>query len=202
MLILLLALGQSRLTQPSEAIQNVQSIPPLITAYSIASLVGVVIIPLFVALYLTLKERNKGYASLGAVLGTVGAVLLTVSFLISSAYIDLAESYAQASAADKGALSAVATGVGGLSFALVRAGLIFLGFGVTAIGGAMRGTATFRGHYGTISVLFGIIITVGSYVGPLPLGSFSLGLFMLGFVATNAWLIIVGFKIYRMSKVP
>lgn len=175
--------------------QLVQNRTPLIIGSAFWLVISLLLIPFFLALYRSLREANLGYALLGSVLGVLAAAVIAILVSVSSSSaLGLAELYDKAAAADKPMVITVAEATsrwtpGG--FFQVEG--VFRAIALIAIGGAMLESPAFKKGYGWMSVIIGIVFL-------LPVGFFLPVFFIFIEILFLIWLILVGFRVYRLSK--
>ena len=168
------------------------------------SIVMLAAIPMFLALYALLKERSPSYALIGGVFGILWAVSLLI-FLVMR-YETLAASawlYSTAVPGDQGMVVAAAEATFFSVYGLFYIGGIFGSIGFIATGAAMLGTPSFRKGYGLMAVIFGILFGVGTVdityfaaSNPQAPNPFFLIFGLIFWV----WLIVVGQKVFRLSR--
>ena len=160
-------------------------------------------IPLFLALYTSLRKTSVRYALLGTVSGVIAVSIASINLFASIPLkLALAELYSKTADADKKTMIGVAEAISSSSAASLPLFFLFLIIAFLAVGAAMGRSAAFRNGYGWLSIVLGIILVVF-----LPLGGLLMFLqlwvpqfFALVIIPPILWLILVGFKIYRLSN--
>ncbi len=172
----------------------VQNRAALLTGSTLLLAVSVLFVPFFLALYRSLRGANLGYALIGSVLGVLAATVIAVlASVSSSSALGLADLYDKAAASDKAMIVTLAEATGSWTpggFFQVEG--VFRAISLLALGGAMLQSTTFQKGYGWMSVVLGVIFL-------LPVGLFFSICFILIEVGFAIWLIVVGFKVYRLS---
>jgi magnesium-transporting ATPase (P-type) len=188
------------LAKPEEMIRRFPDIRAARTVENGLYLVVLVLwVAHFLALYRALRERSHAPALFGSVLGIVGLGVLAAGALPHVATAPISDLYHAAGATleDQTTLAFIWQATQGIFDALLFVGLVLLPIGLIALGVAMQGTPAFGKGFGKLTVGLGVIGVIAAAVvliDPLspvaPLGVFALIIFNL----------VVGWKVYRLSK--
>jgi len=169
------------------------------------SIIMLAAIPLFLALYTILKERSPSYALIGVVFGILWAVTL-LTFLVMR-YETLAASaylYSTAVPGEQAMVVAAAEATFFSVYGLWYLAGIFGSIGFIATGAAMFGAPSFKRGYGWMAVAFGILFGLGTldiayYAASNPQAPNPF--FLIFGLLFWAWLIVIGQKLYRLSRI-
>lgn len=175
----------------------VQNKTRVVVAVSLEFIGALLLIPLFLALYRSLKEARVGYAMLGSVLGVLGATMSVIAATQEGSTLFLAELYDKASGADKQTVFTIAQASSMSGGGFFVTSNLFVAIALIAIGGAMLGSLTFGRRYAWISSIFGILLAGGLF---LVIGFSSFIGFLFFILAFTVWPILIGLKVYRLSK--
>jgi hypothetical protein len=155
----------------------------------------------FLALYRALRGARLAPALFGSVLGIAGLVVLAAGALPHVATGRISDLYHApgATPADQATLVLLWKATEGIFDALLVEGLLFLPIGLIALGVAMLGTPSFGSGFGGTSVVLGVVGVVAAsaaLVDPLtPIAAF-------GFFAIIVFHLVLGWKLYRVSRAP
>lgn len=173
----------------------------ILVGFSLFFATSLLAIPLFLALYRNLREASLGYALLGTVLGVLSSTILAITVSVYALFSSgLANLYASATTPDQKMVAVSlaqvifyenASLIGGL--ALV--GTVFSGLALLVTGGAMRQSTTFHKGLGWMSIVFGVVFIILGSIGPIWPGFFFTQILLI------FWFILVGLRVYRLSKV-
>ncbi len=175
--------------------QNITSVG---VAVSLEFVGALVLIPLFLALYGSLREGSLAYALLGSVLGVLGVTMSAVASTQELSGALIAQLYVKAATADQKAIFNIAQAASASGGGFFLTSSLLIGTGLVFIGGALLGGATFRKAYGWLGVISGVGLIVGVFL-VLGFGS-PLG-FLLGLLESIVWPILMGLRLYRASRV-
>ena len=170
---------------------------PSILGWMLLFVVSILFIPLFIGLYRSLRLESPAFSISGSVIGIIGMSILALGlmFLILLGLVTLPALYADVTEPERHILLIVAQSIAppislggppGLIGAINLTGLALLGVALILVGLAMLQSQLFRNAYGWLSIILGLysIIPVVSH-----------------FPVFIIWGIVVGLKIYRLSKV-
>ena len=158
-------------------------------------------VPLFLALYRSLRTTSRGPALFGSTLSVLGLGVLAAGALPHVATVRLSDLYhaPDATANDKATLVLLWQATQGVFDALLLAGLLLTTAGVIVLGMAMHGDPTFGRWAGRVSVVLGIVgVVAGAIVLVDPLSSTA----ALGIFALIIFHLVVGWKVYRLYRAP
>ena len=151
------------------------------------------------ALYRALRHASPAPALIGSILLGIGLVVLAAGALPHAATVLIADLYHApgASVQDQAGLVMAWHATQGMFNALLVTGLVLLPFGMLGIGIAMRGAPAFGKGYAWAGVTLGVIgagAAVALLVDPQ---SF---IAVLGFFALIIFHMVMGLKLYRLSR--
>ena len=158
-------------------------------------------IPLFLALYVLLRDTNPTSALIGGVFGVVWAVS-TIMFLIMR-YWTLSTSaflYSSAAPADQAAVVAAAEATFYSVYGLFYVGGIFGSIAFIATGIAMFGATPFRRGYAWMAVAFGLLYAVSMVDIAASSQTVSNPFFVVLLIVFLGWSIVIGQKLFRLSR--
>ena len=161
-------------------------------------------IPLFLALYIFLRDTNPTSALIGGVFGVLWAVSM-IMFLIMR-YETLSTSaflYSTAAPADQAAVVAAAEATYYSVHGMFYVGGIFGSIALIATGLAMFGTTPFRRGYAWMAVAFGLLyaLSLADIALPGPSGlTVPNPFFIVVFIVFLGWSIVIGQKLFRLSR--
>jgi hypothetical protein len=162
------------------------------------------VLVLWVPLYLTLRRRlervRPAPAQTGSTLGLLGLGLLAAGAIPHAATSRLSDVYHAAGtrAEDKATLVLVWHGIQGIFDALLLAGLLVMSAGIVLLGLAMRSDPAFGRGTAWLSTLLG---AAGLGAGFVVLIDPASAVAALGIFALIAFHLLLGWKVYRLSKV-
>ncbi len=165
---------------------------------SIELIGGLLLVPLFLALYRNLREASVGYAMVGGVFGVLGAVLSAIASLSEGSTLFLAQLYDKASATDKPMVLTVAQAVSMIGGGFFVISVVLLALALVAVGGAMLAGSAFRKWHGWLGIISGVGLGIGVI---LVIGFLSPAGFLLFLLGELVWPVVVGLKVYRLSKI-
>ena len=181
--------------------------PLAVTHFSLVFVHGILSIFLFVGLYRSLQASKGAFALLGTVLGVLAFAMILPGITIEyGANSILSELYTQSAAADRNAVLAVYRGVFSLGGVFLFVTISLLGVAFLAIGQAMKESDAFEPWVRWMTTIFGIVIVLAMVVTAMAIAGLVGGFAFLGFISASilgqlVWPILVGWKIYRLSKV-
>jgi len=157
-------------------------------------------VPLFLALYRALRRTSLAPALFGSVLGILGLVVLVAGALPHIATAPISDLYHAPGATpeDQATLALLWQATQGIFDATLAAGAIVLQLGLIALGVAMLGAPAFGKGFGGVSVVLGVVGLVAAafnMVDPSMIGAGS-------FFAHLVFLLVLGWKVYSLSKAP
>src|SRR5215212_269883 len=155
----------------------------------------------FLALYRALRERSLAPALFGSVLGIVGLGVLAAGALPHAATAPISDLYHAPGATpeDRATLVLMWQATEGIFDALFGVGLLLVPIGFVALGVAMLGAPTFGKGFGAVSVVVGVVGVVAAsvlLVDPLSASAF------IGVLALIVFHLVVGWKVYSLSRAP
>jgi hypothetical protein len=155
---------------------------------------------LILALYRALRETSLAPAFFGGVLGILGLATLAAGALPHVATAPLSDLYHApgATPADQATLALMWQATWGMFDALLAAGFIVLLIGLTALGVAMLGTPAFGKGFGWASVVLGVVGLVAATLNMVE--SSMIG--ALSFFAMIIFFLLLGWKVYNLSRTP
>jgi hypothetical protein len=162
------------------------------------SLVLVLWVTHFLALYRALRVTSLAPALFGSVLGIVGLAVLAAGALPHVATARISDLYHASGATPeaKATLVLLWQATQGIFDALLVAGLVFVPFGLVALGVAMLRAPVFGKGYAAASVVLGVVGVVAASVLMVdPLSPIAVA----GFFALIAFHLVLGWKVYRLS---
>jgi hypothetical protein len=165
--------------------------------YLVALILGVT---LFLALYRALRGASLAPALFGSVLGIVGLVVLAGGALPHVATAPISDLYHAPGATpqDQATLALLWQATQGIFDALLAVGFIVVPAGIIALGVAMLGAPAFGRGFGGLSVVLGVVglvAAVFNMIDPSPIGAGT-------FFAIIIFFIVLGWKVYSLSRVP
>jgi hypothetical protein len=157
-------------------------------------------VPLFPALYRRLRGTRPAPALFGAILNILGIAVLAAGALPHVATGRLADLYHApgATAGDRAGLVLVWQATQGIFDALLLAGLLLMAAGVVLLGSAMVRDRTFGKGVATVGLLLGIAALGAGVTVLIDPGS---PLTAIGFFALIAFHLVLGVKVYRLSRI-
>ncbi len=169
------------------------------------SLLALASIPLFLALYVSLRNARPSEALIGGVFGVLWAVT-SLTFLVmrygaesTSAFL-----YSTAAPADQALVVAAAEATFYSVYGLFYVAGILASIALIAVGVAMFGTTSFERGYGWMTVVFGILYALSiaeiAFAYSTNPTTQNPG-FVILIIVLNAWPIVMGQKLFRLSKV-
>src|SRR5215217_4184141 len=155
----------------------------------------------FLALYRALRGMSLAPALFGSVLGIVGLGVLAAGALPHVASIPISDLYHApgGSPQEHATLVLMWQATEGIFDALFGVGLLLVPIGFIALGVAMLGTPTFGKGFGGVSVALGVVGVVAAsvlLVDPLSPSAF------VGVLALIVFHLVVGWKVYNLSRAP
>jgi hypothetical protein len=154
----------------------------------------------FLALYRALKSSSLAPALFGSVLGILGLGVLAAGALPHVATLPLSNLYHApgATSADQATLVLLWQATQGIFDALLITGLVLLSVSLVVLGLGMFGPRTFGRSFGGLSLVFGVAGGVAAVVLLIdPLSPIA----VIGFFALILFHLVLGWKVYRLSKV-
>ncbi len=155
-------------------------------------LVGLLLfIPFLAVLYSSLREPSRLFARIGLGTGVLAVIVLIFGLLgsIGAAEV-LSRVYMEAATGDRPVVVAIYGGFLSLFGVGIAAGFLFAGLAFVAFGIAMRGSRDFGGGLAWLSVALGIIIVLFTF----------LLLAFLAFIAVAVFALVLGWKVYSLSR--
>lgn len=177
------------------------------TIFSIATLVlfaySILLLPFYMALYKRLKEGGPEHSRFGVFLGIGAAVLFgAVTTAASSVALGLGTLYGLAVTGQVSDDAVVSTVDGILRFSggLLDVESRLRGISLIAIGAALLKTAALQRWYGWMSMVVGILLLPVTLAAPFVEVPFLFQLQQLKEIPFVLWLVLVGFRLFSMSK--
>jgi hypothetical protein len=157
-------------------------------------------VPIYLALYRRLEKARPAPALVGSALGTLGLGVLAAGSIPHVATSRLADLYhsAEASAQDQAALVLLWQETQGIFDALLLVGLLVTSIGIVLLGLAMQADPAFGNGPAWLSMLLG---AAGLAAGTVVLMDPKSPVAALGIFALIGFHLILGWKVYRLSKV-
>lgn len=185
---------------PAEAIMRFPENRAALNTFQILNLVAIIVaLPLLLALYRALRRTSRASALFGSVLAALGLPILAFSIVPSLILTPfLADLHAEATTDAVRTTLVLLWQTSILIFnTAFLIGVLFLGIAFIVLGVAMLGNEDFGQGFGWLSVVLGVVgviaISVGQFVDiPLALGAVPFILFLL----------IMGWKVYSLSRMP
>jgi len=156
-------------------------------------------VPVYLALYRRLERTRRAPALVGSALGTLGLGVLAAGAIPHAATSRLSDLYHApgATAEDQATLALVWQGTQGIFDALLLAGLLVTATGIVLLGLAMHADPAFGKGAAWLSMLLG---TAGLAAGIVVLIDPKSLVAALGVFALIGFHLILGWKVYRLSK--
>jgi hypothetical protein len=154
----------------------------------------------FLALYRALRGTSLAPALFGSVLGILGLVVLAAGALPHVAQARISDLYHAPGATPEAQATLVLLwqATQGIFDALLIVGLVLLPIGLIALGVAMLGASAFGKGFGGMSVVLGMLGVVAAAVLLVDPHS---PIAVVGFFALIIFHLVLGWKVYRLSRV-
>src|SRR5215218_735314 len=191
--------------EPVEPEGEVMRFPDIRAARTVEDSLYLVVLILwvthFLALYRALRETSLAPALFGSVLGIVGLGVLAAGALPHVATAPISDLYHAPGATpeDQATLVLMWQATQGIFDALFGVGLLLVPIGFVALGVAMLGAPTFGKGFGAVSVVLGVVGVLAAsvlLVDPLSPSAF------VGVLALIVFHLVVGWKVYNLSRAP
>jgi len=191
--------------EPVEPEGEVMRFPDIRAARTVEDSLYLVVLILwvthFLALYRALRETSLAPALFGSVLGIVGLGVLAAGALPHVATAPISDLYHAPGATpeDQATLVLMWQATEGIFDALFGVGLLLVPIGFVALGVAMLGAPTFGKGFGAVSVVLGVVGVLAAsvlLVDPLSPSAF------VGVLALIVFHLVVGWKVYNLSRAP
>jgi hypothetical protein len=191
--------------EPAEPEGEVMRFPDIRAARTVEDSLYLVVLILwvahFLALYRALRETSLAPALFGSVLGIVGLGVLAAGALPHVATAPISNLYHAPGATpqDQATLVLLWQATQGIFDALFGVGLLLVPIGFVALGVAMLGAPAFGRGFGGVSVVVGVVGVVAAsilLVDPLSPSAF------IGVLALIVFHLVVGWKVYSLSRAP
>src|SRR5215203_3725288 len=191
--------------EPAEPEGEVMRFPDIGAARTVEDSLYLVVLILwvthFLALYRALRETSLAPALFGSVLGIVGLGVLAAGALPHVATAPISDLYHAPGATpeDQATLVLMWQATEGIFDALFGVGLLLVPIGFVALGVAMLGAPTFGKGFGGVSVVLGVVGFLAAsvlLVDPLSPSAF------VGVLALIVFHLVVGWKVYNLSRAP
>ncbi len=158
-------------------------------------------VPLFLALYRSLRKTSLAPALFGSVLGILGLVVMMVGTTPHVAHAPLSDLYHApgAAAADQAAIALLWQATWGIFDAMLYVGFFVVPLGLFLLGAGMLESAAFGKGLGWLSVALGVI---GLAAAVLQLVDPSSMIGAGSYIVCLFFYFIMGWKIYSLSKAP
>lgn len=176
------------------------------TILSIASLLlftySMLLLPFYLELYKRLNDTGRETARVGVFLGVAAAVLSSaVSTAVSSVTLGLATRYGlDVTGQDGEGVSGIVEGILRFSGGLLDAETRLRAISLLAIGAALLKAAAFRRWHGWMSMIVGILFLSLTMATPFISIPFLYQILILKEILFVLWLVIVGFRVFRISR--
>src|SRR5215213_1061185 len=190
---------------PAEPEGEVMRFPDIKAARTVEDSLYLVVLILwvahFLALYRALRETRLAPALFGSVLGIMGLGVLAAGALPHVATAPISNLYHAPGATpqDQATLVLLWQATQGIFDALFGVGLLLVPIGFVALGVAMLGAPAFGRGFGGVSVVVGVVGVVAAsilLVDPLSPSAF------IGVLALIVFHLVVGWKVYSLSRAP
>jgi Domain of unknown function (DUF4386) len=191
---------------PDEPADWIKRFPDIRAARTVENSLFLVVLILwvthFLALYQALRRASLAPALFGSVLGILGLVVLAAEALPHVAQAPISDLYHAPGATpeDQATLVLLWQATQGILDALFIAGLVLLPIGLIALGVAMLEAPAFGKGFGGMSVVLGVAGVVAASLLLVDPASVLGG--MVGIFALMGFHFILGWKVYRLSRVP
>jgi hypothetical protein len=155
----------------------------------------------FLALYRALRGTSPAPALFGSALGLMGLGVLAAGALPQVARTPISDLYHApgATSEDQATLVLLWQATQGIFDALLVVGLLLLPVAVSALGAAMFGTPAFGKGVGGVSVVIGVLGVAAGVVLLINPGS---PIAVVGILALIVFHLVLGWKVYSLSKAP
>lgn len=190
------------LPDPEESVEKFPDIRAARTVEDSLYLVVLVLwVPHFLALYRALRETRLAPALFGSVLGILGLVVLMAGALPHVATLPISDLYHDPGATpeDRATLVQLWQATEGIFDALFFTGLFVAAIGLVALGVAMRAAPAFGTRFGGFSVVLGV---AGVVAASVLLADPSSSIAFVGVFALILFHLVVGWKVYSLSRIP
>jgi Domain of unknown function (DUF4386) len=155
----------------------------------------------FLALYRALRGPSLAPALFGSVLGMLGLVVLAAGALPHVATVPISDRYHAPGATpeEQATLHLLWQATEGIFDAMLVVGLLLLPIGLVALGVAMLGSPAFGKGYGRACLLLGAI---GVAAAAVLLVDPQSPIALVGVLALTVFHLVLGWRVYRLSRVP
>jgi len=155
----------------------------------------------FLALYRALRGTSLAPALFGSVLGILGLVVLAAGALPHVATVAISDLYHApgATSEEQATLHLLWQATEAIFDALLVVGLVVVPIGLVALGVAMLGTPAFGKGFGRACLLLGAIGVVAAAVLLVDPQS---PIALVGVLALIVFHLVLGWRVYRLSRVP
>jgi Domain of unknown function (DUF4386) len=155
----------------------------------------------FLALYRALRGTSLAPALFGSVLGILGLVVLAAGALPHVATVPISDLYHAPGATpeEQAALHLLWQATEGIFDAMLVVGLLPLPIGLVALGVAMLGSPAFGKGFGRACLLLGAI---GIAAAAVLLVDPQSPIALVGVLALIVFHLVLGWRVYRLSRVP
>ncbi len=183
------------LSFPPNRVEILERFPEFATLWSAALslfvVYGLLLLPFFAALYLSLREPNRVYARIG-----LGSGILAIILMVSITQLNLQSLHTFSAvladpSADRAMVIATYASVASLVNALDALTWLFTGFTFVAFGIAMRASPSYSQGLVWLTVILGLLTVASAFLIP-PAG--------LGIFFTPVLYLVLGWKVYRLSR--
>jgi hypothetical protein len=152
----------------------------------------VLTIVVFMALYMALKHLNKSYAAIGAVIGIASVIVELATFSIVFGLVYLSDQYIATTAAAQRATFVTAAEALLAQYNAVSAGGILFAIGILVISLVML-KGVFHKAVAYLGIVAGVVGIMSEALRPI------LGPGYAVYIVLYIWLIVVGWKLYRLG---
>lgn len=190
---------------PAEPQGSVRRFPDVRAARTVENSLYLVVLILwvihFLALYRALRGTSLAPALFGSVLGILGLVVLAAGALPHVATLAISDLYHApgATSEEQATLHLLWQATEAIFDALLVVGLLLLPIGLVALGVAMLGTPAFGKGFGRACLLLGAIGIVAAAVLLVDPQS---PIALVGVLALIVFHLVLGWRVYRLSRVP
>ncbi|HET7089808.1 MAG TPA: hypothetical protein VFL17_14320 [Anaerolineae bacterium] len=169
-------------------------------------LVGLILyVTLFLALYQALRGTSLAPA-LGSVVGVMGLTMFAVGSLVYVALAHVSGLYYApgATSEEQATLVLIWESIQGVFSSTDSVGLLLVPIGVIVLGKAMHEVPAFGKRFGRVTVVLGAVGVIGMTLLVVdPLSPTALvGIFVGAFVAIVIFPLLLGWKVYSLSRAP
>ena len=206
-IVIIVAFTVPEPADPEGLVMRFPDVRAALTVWQSLYLLGVILsVPLFLALYRALRGASLAPALFGSVLGVMGLVVRAAESLPVVAFAPISDLYHAPGATpeEQATLVLLWQATQGVFNALSAVGTLLVPIGLIVLGVAMLGAPAFGKGFGGVSVVLGVVGVVGMSLRVVdPLSSIAfVGTFLGALVALVVFLLVLGWKVYSLSRSP